>query len=96
VFAAMRDKDVDGVLRLLLPVTRTIVATAPATPRAEAPDTLAARIRALDAGREVLVEPEPADAVARALTGAPLVCVAGSIFLAGAVREALRGRAILP
>jgi dihydrofolate synthase / folylpolyglutamate synthase len=96
VFAAMRDKDVDGVLRLLLPVTRTIVVTAPATPRADAPDALAARIRALDASREVLVEPEPADAVARALTGAPLVCVAGSIFLAGAVREALRGRAILP
>jgi dihydrofolate synthase / folylpolyglutamate synthase len=96
VFAAMRDKDVDGVLRVLLPVTRTIVVTAPATPRAETPEALAERIRALDPNREVIVEPEPAKAVARALTGAPLVCVAGSIFLAGAVREALRGRAILP
>jgi dihydrofolate synthase/folylpolyglutamate synthase len=96
VFASMRDKDMDAVLRMLLPVTRTIVVTAPANPRAEPPDTLAARVRSLDPGREVLVEPEPADAVARALTGAPLVCVAGSIFLAGAVREALRGRAILP
>lgn len=96
VFAAMRDKDVDGVLRLLLPVTRTIVVTAPAMARADTPDALAARVRALDPGREVIVEPNPSSAVARALTGAPLVCVAGSIFLAGAVREALRGRAILP
>ena len=96
VFASMRDKDVDGLLRVLLPVTRTIVVTAPATARAETPAALADRVRALDPGREVIIEPDPGLAVARALTGAPLVCVAGSIFLAGAVREALRGRAILP
>jgi dihydrofolate synthase/folylpolyglutamate synthase len=96
VFAAMRDKDVGGVLRALLPVTRTVVVTAPGTSRAEEPEALAARVRAIDPGREVLVEPDPAEAVARALTRAPLVCVAGSIFLAGAVREALGGRAILP
>ena len=96
VFAAMRDKDVDGMLRALLPVTRAVIVTTPATPRAEDPHALAARVLALDPEREVLVEPDPAHAVARALTWAPLACVAGSIFLAGAVREALRGRAILP
>jgi dihydrofolate synthase/folylpolyglutamate synthase len=95
VFAAMRDKDVDGLLRALLPVTRTVVVTAPATKRAESPDALAARIRVIDPRRRVLVEPDPRQAVARALAEAPLACVAGSIFLAGAVREALGGRAIL-
>jgi dihydrofolate synthase/folylpolyglutamate synthase len=96
VFAAMRDKDIDGVLRALLPVTRAVVVTAPSIARAEAPAVLAERIRALDPLRDVSVEADPAEAVARALTGTRLACVAGSIFLAGAVREALRGRAILP
>jgi dihydrofolate synthase/folylpolyglutamate synthase len=96
VFGAMRDKDVDGMLRVLLPVTRTVIVTAPDSKRAESPEALAAHVWAIDPKREVLVEPDPADAIARALTGAPLACVAGSIFLAGAVREALRGRAILP
>ena len=96
VFAAMRDKDVEGVLRALLPVTRLVVVTAPATSRAETPEALSARVRAVDPAREVLIEPDPAEAVSRALERAPLACVAGSIFLAGAVREALRGRAILP
>jgi dihydrofolate synthase/folylpolyglutamate synthase len=96
VFGVMRDKDVDSMLRALLPATRTIFVTAPAMARAETADALAARVRALDPEREVVVEPDAGEAVARALTGAPLVCVAGSIFLAGAVREALAGRAILP
>lgn len=96
VFAAMRDKDVEGVLRALLPVTRTVVVTAPPTARAETPEILAARVLAIDPAREVIVEPDPVHAVARALARAPLACVAGSIFLAGAVRGALSGRAILP
>jgi dihydrofolate synthase/folylpolyglutamate synthase len=96
VFAAMRDKDLDGMLRALLPVTRTVIVTAPDTDRAESPETLARVVHTIDPGREVIVEHSPSEALARALTGAPLACVAGSIFLAGAVREALRGRAILP
>jgi len=96
VLAVMRDKDVTGVLQALLPVTGLVIVTAPPTARAETPEVLADRVRALDPSRDVLIEPDPAAAVARALAGAPLVCVAGSIFLAGAVREALGGRAILP
>jgi dihydrofolate synthase/folylpolyglutamate synthase len=94
VFAAMRDKDVNGMLRPLLPVTDAIVTTAPAMARAESPDALAARVHALDPARELLVIPDPADAVAHALNHGPLVCVAGSIFLAGAVREALAARGL--
>jgi len=95
VFGAMRDKDLDGLLRHLLPVCAAVVVTAPAMERAEAPEALAARVLALDPSRRVLVEPDPVRAVQRALAEAPLACVAGSIFLAGAIREALRARAIL-
>ena len=96
VFAAMRDKDVDGLLRALLPAIGPVIVTAPATARAESPEELAARVRAADPARRVIVEPDPSKAVDRALAEAPLACVAGSIFLAGAIRDALRGRAILP
>jgi len=96
VFASMRDKDVDGVLRELLPACGAVFVTAPSTHRAEDPEALASRVRAIDPERTVLVERDPRHAVEAALHEAPLVCVAGSIFLAGAVREALQGRAILP
>jgi len=96
VFAAMRDKDIDAVLRVLLPTCGAVIVTAPATPRAEDPDALAARVRAIDPARDVQVVRDPLAAVDRALAEAPLACVAGSIFLAGAVRDALHGRAILP
>jgi hypothetical protein len=38
---------------------------------------------------------DPDDAVDAALARASTVCVAGSIFLAGAIREGLRRRALL-
>ena len=45
--------------------------------------------------RSVTAIANPADAVAAALSAAHTVCVAGSIFLAGAVRDALNRRDIL-
>ena len=95
VFAAMRDKDVAAILRPLLPVVGAIIVTAAPSPRASAPEELAAAARALDPSRSVAVEPDPVRAVERAWIDAPLVCVAGSIFLAGAVRGALHPRAIV-
>ena len=91
----MGDKDATGILRALLPVTSTIVTTAASTPRAHAGEELAVRVRALDPMREVIVEPAPGAALDRALEHAATVCVAGSIFLAGAVRDLLR-RACYP
>jgi hypothetical protein len=41
------------------------------------------------------MEPDPVRAVARAWEDAPLACVAGSIFLVGAVRDALYPRAMV-
>jgi len=95
VFAVMSDKDVDGILRALLPVTSTIVATTATTPRAMAPEAIVARVRAIDPQREVIVEPDADAAVQRAFARRDFACVAGSIYLVGAVRDALRRRAIL-
>jgi dihydrofolate synthase / folylpolyglutamate synthase len=87
VVGIMRDKDADAILRELLPVTSSVVATAADTPRAMPAAELASRVRVIDAAKPVVVHADVAGAVDAALAGSGTVCVAGSIFLAGAVRE---------
>lgn len=93
VIGVMRDKDVAGIIGALLPVVSSIVATAADTPRALPARDLAARITA--AGAPVRVEPDPVTAVEDAMAAGQTVCVTGSIYLVGAVRDRLRRRAIL-
>jgi hypothetical protein len=80
-------------------VSSVVVTQAP-TWRALPAEDLAARVlRLAPAGlppAAVEVEVDPERAIERALRTSPTVCVAGSIFLAGAVRDGLRQRAILP
>ncbi len=101
VIGVMKDKDVDAILRILLPVAGRVVATAAQTPRALPAAELAARMHAVaDALRigyqaPLSYEDDPLAAVAAALAHGGEVCVAGSIFLVGEVRERLRQRAIL-
>jgi dihydrofolate synthase/folylpolyglutamate synthase len=105
VIGVMKDKDVDGILRILLPVAGRVIATAAQTPRALPADELAARIAAVSAsltpspaGRAAgapAFHDDPLAAVEMALAGGGEVCVAGSIFLVGEVRERLRQNAIL-
>lgn len=104
VFGVMRDKDVDPMLRVLLPEVRTLICTAARTTRALPAEELARRaaqvaaeISAAD-GRPmppISVVTDPDEAVSVAVERSPMVCVAGSIFLAGAVRDGLRRRALL-
>jgi len=99
----MRDKDVDGIFAALLPVISSVIATAADTPRAMPAQELAERVEACRAAltsaplaaQTVHAETDPLVAVDEALTRGDTVCVAGSIFLAGAVRDALKRRAIL-
>jgi len=95
VIGVMRDKDVEGILAALLPAVSSVVATAAPTPRAIPARDLAARISAMGARVPVRTEADPSAAVELALAASRSVCVAGSIFLVGAVRDALRRRAIL-
>jgi dihydrofolate synthase/folylpolyglutamate synthase len=99
VISVMRDKDVDEILSLLIPVTSHVYATQAPSPRALPAPELARRVANLQTGlgRASSVTPiaDPVEALETAIDHAPTVCVAGSIFLAGAVRDRLRTRAIL-
>lgn len=92
VFGVLRDKDVDAVADRLASIASCVVCTAPDSPRAVAPDDLAAVVsRVASPGVAVDVDPSPAAAIARAAGHGTPVVVAGSLFLAGEVR-ALAGR----
>ena len=95
VIGVMRDKDVDGILAALLPVTSAVIATAAVTPRALEAVEVARHVAAADPARRVHVEGDPAKALALAFAECATVCVAGSIFLAGAVRPSVIRSAIL-
>jgi dihydrofolate synthase/folylpolyglutamate synthase len=94
VIGVMRDKNVQDIIGTLLPHVSSVIATAAPTPRAIPADDLARHLRAAGAV-DVIAEPDAARAIDLALERAPLVLVAGSIFLAGAVRDGLKRRAIL-
>ena len=94
VIGVMRDKSVQEIIGTLLPHVSSIVATAAPTPRAIPAEDLARHLRAAGA-TDVTAEPDAPRAIELALERGPLVCVAGSIFLAGAVRDGLKRRAIL-
>jgi len=87
VFGAMRDKDVDGMLRVLLPAIGRVIVTRPSNPRAADPVELAARIRAVDPGLPVEIVASPIAAVTAAAQTSRFVVVAGSIFLLGDVMQ---------
>jgi dihydrofolate synthase/folylpolyglutamate synthase len=95
VIGVMRDKDVEGILAALLPVTSVVIATEALTPRAMPAADLARHVAALDPARRVHVERDATKAVALGFAEGTTVCVAGSIFLAGAVRPFVIRNAIL-
>jgi dihydrofolate synthase/folylpolyglutamate synthase len=87
VFAAMRDKEVEAMLRALLPEIGPIVLTRASTARSAPPDELAAIVRSIAPEHLVSVEVSPANALAAAWRIGPHIVVAGSIFLLGDVLE---------
>jgi dihydrofolate synthase/folylpolyglutamate synthase len=94
VIGVMRDKNVQDIIGALLPHVSSVIATAAPTPRAIPAEDLARHLRAAGAS-DVIAEPDAAGAIDLALERAPLIVVAGSIFLAGAVLDGLKRRAIL-
>ena len=87
VFAAMKDKDLRAMTRLLFPLCRAVVLTRAPYKRSASPGEIAAAAPPF-AGR-LLLEPDVRRAVALALaesSGAPVV-IAGSLFLVGEVKR---------
>jgi len=85
VFAAMRDKDIDGMLRELVPAIGALVLTRASTRRAADPDALAERARVLAPALDVKAIPSLPAALDAAWQISPRIVVAGSIFLLGDV-----------
>ena len=87
------DKDCEGFLSTVLPVANVVVATASNSYRALAPGDLGAMVRRLS-DAECVEAPGAREALAVALGRADagdIVVVSGSFYLAGEVKEALRG-----
>jgi dihydrofolate synthase/folylpolyglutamate synthase len=92
LFAAMKDKDVSGMLRALLPHVTALVVTKASNARAGDPAELAAAARAIAPALSVTIEPSVAAALDEAWRRAAndrAITVAGSIFLLGDVLQRL-------
>lgn len=85
VLAILADKDAEGIVRALVPVARSFVASENSSPRCMPADSLAAVVEAVT-GVRPLTEPDLGAAlIAGGLDGAGVV-VTGSLYTAGAVR----------
>lgn len=87
VFAAMRDKDIDGILRQLLPAVSSVVFTRASNRRSADPIELAAAAGRIAPSLPRSIEATVDGALAAAWRGAPRIVVAGSIFLLGDVMK---------
>jgi dihydrofolate synthase/folylpolyglutamate synthase len=88
VLGILADKDWRGMIRRLAPLAHRVILTRPPEERALAPEALAAE--AMRWSGSVDAVNEPREAIRRALEMAgrdDLVCVAGSLYLVGAVRH---------
>lgn len=93
VLGTSGDKDVAAIARALVPGCAAVVLTRSYHPRSADPETLAAHVEPLlDADAQLVITDDvpPALAAARRLAQRDdLICVAGSLFVAAAAREAL-------
>lgn len=93
VFAAMQDKDIDGMLRVLLPAVSSFVATRASNARSADPEALADRARTIAQATAPSLEIVAAASLDAALADAwrrsSRIVAAGSIFLLGDVMQQL-------
>jgi dihydrofolate synthase / folylpolyglutamate synthase len=85
VFAAMCDKDIEGMMRALLPRVARLIVVRASNRRSAEPEVLAALARRLAPELPVAIASSPIEAVDLAWRASPRIVVAGSIFLLGDV-----------
>jgi dihydrofolate synthase/folylpolyglutamate synthase len=85
----MRDKNIDGLLRALAPAASEFFFTAPSGGRAAAPDDLVALARSVAPNVPAVAASSPMSALEAATAHGDPVVVAGSLYLAGEVRDNL-------
>lgn len=89
IVAAMSDKDISGILNALARSASTFVCTRAGSARAAAPAAIAHTAGASAPDVPVLIAETPADALALAAPLGDPIIVAGSLYLAGEIRELL-------
>jgi len=89
VIGTSEDKDQAGILSALLPLARRMIFAAADHPRAMDPAALAQVARGVKGGESIPIDtaPSPTEALRMAVSapGTTTVCVAGSLFLIGAI-----------
>jgi dihydrofolate synthase / folylpolyglutamate synthase len=88
VFAGMRDKDVEGMLRELIPVVSLLVVTRASNRRSSDPEELSQMARRIEPRLAVAAASSPLEALELAWRASSRIVVAGSIFLLGDVMKA--------
>jgi dihydrofolate synthase / folylpolyglutamate synthase len=89
VFAAMRDKEIEPMLRCLAAHVSALVVTRASNPRSADPSHVAAVAARVTPDLRIEISDAPRDALASAWRYGPAVVVAGSIFLLADVMKAL-------
>lgn len=89
VIGMMADKDMTGIVRPLAEVASHVFAVPVHSPRAAAPEAIAAIVRQVAPEVPVSVATDPSSAVSDARQLGDPVVVAGSLYLAGEVRDLL-------
>ncbi|HXJ95658.1 MAG TPA: folylpolyglutamate synthase/dihydrofolate synthase family protein [Terriglobia bacterium] len=96
VYASMRDKAVEEIAQLLFPCAAQIYLTQTTQPRAATPDEILSRVQARLSASKTIVEPDPMRALTAARRAVPaegVVLACGSLFLVGAIKQALQSSA---
>ena len=90
VLGIMADKDIDGILKRLLPLADAVIFSRPHYDRAATPEQLQMLAKNLSQENYVIVDLKAAVAKARELAGAEdLIVITGSLFTIGEAREFL-------
>jgi dihydrofolate synthase/folylpolyglutamate synthase len=92
VFGVLSDKNIDEMLKTIVPIADIVITTKSSNKRACEPSKLKQMIQKLDPGKEIVVKERIKDAIDHAKSVAKkddLVCITGSIFTVGEARNLL-------
>jgi dihydrofolate synthase/folylpolyglutamate synthase len=93
VIGVMKDKDINGILKRLVPLSDKVILTRPSYERAADPENM--RKMAMPFQKDILISKKVDDAVRLALSLAlkrDLICVTGSLYTVGEARRFLKCR----
>ena len=88
VLGLLRDKDCPAIVRALRPLLGRVMATAPVSPRALAPEELAVLVKKVRPSAQITLGPDPRRALREAFKE-PVCVVSGSFYLVGVALKLL-------